>query len=106
MTTQPALLPLYESGNISEKGQDERLTCVVAANCGFHEGLHPISHNHLLLRAKIMRCTRVVYDAETISPRVCVFIGDDFVTSDVDIAFDLCFLEDEAKHVPIKIMVP
>lgn len=65
------------------------LTGIISSNGSLHQSLHPLTNNHLLVRAKIMCLFCVVDQTETIATRIYILIDDDLVASNVDIALDL-----------------
>ena len=68
------------------------LTGVIPSNRRFHNRLHPIPYNRLIIRAKVMRLVRLVLDSESILPRVHSFIHSYFIPRDIDVAFNFSFL--------------
>lgn len=69
------------------------LTREVSTDSRLHQGLHPFSNDELFIVAEVMRLVGVMYESEPIPARVNVFIGNYSIAKDIDIAFDLRFLQ-------------
>ena len=68
------------------------LTREVAADRCLNHGLHPLSHNELLVVAEEMCFIVVMHDFEAIPAGINILIRDDFVTKNIDVALDLRLL--------------
>ena len=76
-------------------------TGIIPQNRSFHDSLHPITNNTLLLRAKIMCLVMVMIDPEPISSRVNILINCDFISNDVDISLDSSFLQNKTEKTKL-----
>ena len=90
MMTSPALRtavnkPLYlSSKNI--------LTGIIPSNGRLHDSLHPLSDDTFLVRAEEVRPLGVMDNLKSITPGLSIFVRDHFVSGNVDVTLDFCFL--------------
>ena len=63
-------------------------TCIVSVNGSLHKGFHPLADNDLLVGTKIMRLVVLVHNPETVTAWINIFIGNDPIPNDIDVAFD------------------